>query len=716
TVAGLAALLGAARPAARQALTRAAAGEERVLSFSQERLWFLDQLEPGRATYNVPAAVVLRGALKVAALAASLGEIVRRHEVLRTRFVPAAGRPRPVVAEPSGATLPVVDLGALPRGRRELLAQSLAGAEARRPFDLARGPVVRWTVLRLSGRQHRLLVTLHHIACDGWSLGVLLAELSALYGAFSRRRPVPSPLPELSLQYSDYALWQRGWLAGAVLEEQLAYWRQRLAGAPQQLVLPADRPRPAVRSGRGGSVPVEVPAELRAALGELAGARRATLFMALLAAWNALLARYTGQRDLLVGSPVANRTRVETEGLIGCFVNTLVLRGEVAPESSFAGHLARVRQSALEAYAHQDLPFEKLVEELVPDRSPGVPPLVQVLLALEGGAREEDTLPALPAPSTLPGLTLEILRPETGTAKLDLSLELRAEVRELRGRLEYSHDLFDGATIARLRGHFLALLAAAVREPEARLSELSLLTEPERRALVAWNATAARYPEAGSCLHELIVAQAARTPDATAVVFEDAALSYGELAARARWLAGRLCRLGVGPEVPVGICLERSPEMVVGLLAILTAGGAYVPLDPSYPPERLARMLEDARPTVVLVEERTAKLLPASPALTMRLVDATLATAADLPVPTGGGAVPDNLAYVIFTSGSTGRPKGAMNRHRGIVNRLLWARENHGLTPADRVLQKTPVSFDVSVWELFLPLLSGACLVMARPG
>ncbi len=723
TVSGLAALAEAAisveGAATGQAppLVRASADEERVLSFSQERLWFLDQLEPGQATYNVAAAVALRGTLgaaALAALAASLGEIVRRHETLRTRFVLAAGQPRPVVEEPATAVLPVVDLEALPGGLGERLSGSLAGEEARRPFDLARGPVVRATLLRLARDEHRLLFTLHHIACDGWSLGVLVSELSALYGAFSRRQP--SPLPELPLQYSDYALWQRRWLTESVLEAQLSYWRQRLAGAPQLLTLPTDRPRPVVRSGQGGAVEVMVPATLRAGLGELAGGRRATLFMALLAGFHVLLSRYSGQRDLLVGSPVANRTRVETEGLIGFFVNTLVLRGEIAPEASFAGFLTQVRTSALEAYAHQDLPFERLVLDLVSERSGGVPPLVQVLLAVEGRPRGEAALP------TMPGLTLDVLRPETGTAKLDLSLDLRESGGELVGRLEYSRELFDGATIERLYGHFLVLLAVAASKPEVCLWELPLLTEVERQELLAWNATAVSYPAAGACLHELIAAQAARTPDSTAVVFEDTALSYGDLAFRARLLAGRLRDLGVRPEVPVGICLERSLELVMGLVAILSAGGAYVPLDPSYPPERLARMLEDALPPVVLVQESTAALLPAHPGREVVVCDTGEAgDTRGLGLRAGGGEVgigarSENLAYVIFTSGSTGRPKGAMNSHRAIVNRLLWAGVNHGVTQADRILQKTPVSFDVSVWELFLPLLSGACLVVARPG
>jgi amino acid adenylation domain-containing protein len=709
TVAALAALAAItdALPAGREALplVRAGAGEERVLSFSQERLWFLDQLEPGRATYNVPQGVALHGAPDLPALLASLGEVVRRHEALRTRYTRLAGRPRPVVEE-LRLSLPVVDLAALPGERREELARSLGNEEARRPFDLARGPVLRATLLKLAEREHRLLLTIHHIACDGWSLGVLVAELTALYGAFSQG--LPSPLSEPALQYSDYALWQRRWLSGEVLEGQLSYWRQRLAGAPQRLALPTDRPRPAVKSGLGGAVTVAVPAALHAALHGLASERRATLFMALLAGWTALLARYSGQRDLLVGSAVANRTRPEIEGLVGFFVNTLVLRGEIPPEAGFADLLTGVRAAALEAYAHQDLPFEKLVDELVSERSPGVPPLVQVLLALEGRAWGAAALPALP------GLTLDLLLPEVGAAKFDLSLELREADGLLSGRLEYSRDLFDRVTIERMRGHLLGLLAAAAGQPERRLSELSLLTEPEREELRAWNATAASYAAAGSTLPELLAAQAARTPDATAVVFEETALSYGELASRALLLAGHLRGLGVGPEVPVGICCERSLELVVGLVAILQAGGAYLPLDPSYPEERLARMLEDALPAVVLCGESTAGLLPAYAG--RRVVLGAASLPAPRALPPGAGVAPENLAYVIFTSGSTGRPKGAMNRQRAIVNRLLWAAADHGITPRDRVLQKTPVSFDVSVWELFLPLLSGACLVVARPG
>ncbi len=701
TVAALAARIGQESQAGSTAplVPRPRTGEL-PLSFAQERLWFLDRLQPGSAAYNIAGGVRLAGRLSVAALAAALAAIVERHEALRTTFRAGTGGPVQAIAPAAAAALPLplVDLAGLSSSE----PSRLASEEAARPFDLASGPLLRATLLRLAAGEHVLLLTLHHIVFDGWSLGVFVGELTALYTAALAGRS--SPLSPLAIQYPDFAVWQRSWLTGAELERQLGWWRQRLTGAPATLDLATDRPRPPVLSARGGAVPIVLPEATSAGLAGLARAAEATLFMALLAGFTALLARYTSQEDLLVGSPIANRTRREVEGLIGLFVNTLVLRGELGGRPRFCDLVVRAREMALGAYAHQDLPFERLVEELQPVRDLSRSPLFQVLLVLQNN-------PARPL--ELPGLTLEAAEVDPGTAKLDLQLTLAETAGRLTGALSYAADLFDPSTAERMAGHLAILLAGAVADPGRTLAELPLLAPAERAQLAAWNATAAGYPEAGRTLPELFARQVAATPDAVAAVFAGEALTYAALAARASALAARLNRLGVGPETVVGLCAERSLEMIVALLAIVEAGGAYLPLDPSYPAERLGFLLADAEVPVILAEER---LLDRLPAHTARLVLLGFGGAAQPVVQPRIQALPDGLAYVIFTSGSTGRPKGVMNSHRGIVNRLLWMQERYALTPADRVLQKTPYSFDVSVWEFFWPLLTGARLVFALPG
>ncbi|HEV7514956.1 MAG TPA: condensation domain-containing protein, partial [Thermoanaerobaculia bacterium] len=704
TVAGLAAVVESARGSA-PTLLRAAPGTARVLSYAQERLWFLEQLEPGRPTYNVAATLRLRGSLAVPALLASLGELARRHEVLRTRFAAVEGLPYPMVDEPSPLRLPLVDLTALPGTRREPLAALLAAAEAQRPFDLATGPLLRVVLLRLAAEEHAGLVTLHHIVCDGWSQGVLIRELSALYGALCQGRP--SPLPELQVQYADYARWQREWLLGGILEGQVAYWRERLAGAPRVLELPTDRPRPAVRSGSGGEVPVALPARLAAAVGTLGRQHGATLFMVLLAGWDALLSRYSGQQDLLVGSPIANRTRLEVEGLIGFFINTLVLRGELAGASTFGELLGRVRAATLGAFAHQDLPFERLIEELAPERDASRTPLFQVVFALQNAPRVE---------FALPGLVLAARPSEVGTAKFDLTLTLGESAGGLAGELRYSRDLFDPPTLERLAGHLGVLLEAVVADPTLPLAALPLLTPAEAHQLaVEWNDERVAYP-AGDFVHQSIAARAARTPDAVAVLGEGA-LTYGELVSRAERLARHLRHRGVGPEGLVGISAERSAEMVVGLLGILGAGGAYLPLDASYPRERLAFMLADAGVRVLLTQRAlvaSLATLPTSPVEVVVLDEPAGwrgAASGDLRV----GLAADHPAYVIYTSGSTGQPKGVVITHRSLANRLGFHAATD-LAGGARLLQKTSISFDVSLLEIFGPLLAGGCMVLCRPG
>ncbi|MEO6196448.1 MAG: amino acid adenylation domain-containing protein [Thermoanaerobaculia bacterium] len=675
------------------------------LSFAQERLWFLHQLAPGGSAYNVPGTVFLRGRLEPAALAASLTEIVRRHEALRTRFVISGGSAAQEILPPAPSPLPLIDLSALPPGRRQRVVRERLAAEAELPFDLARGPLARALLLRLDAAEHALAVTLHHIASDGWSLGVLVHELSVLYGALMAGHP--SPLSEPPVQYADFAVWQRGWFSGGALERQLAYWRQRLAGAPRMLDLPADHPPPPAASQRGGGLAVPLPAGVTEELRRLARRGGGTLFIGLLAGFQALLARVTGQEDLLVGSPVANRTRVEVEGLIGCFVNTLVLRGELAGDPPFEEFLDRARETALGAYAHQDLPFERLVEELAPERDLTRSPLVQALLVLQNAPL---------GPLELPGLVLTPIGEEGGAAKFELTLTFTETADGLAGLLVYARDRFEASTAGRMMRHLETLLATAVAEPGRRLSELPLLGAAESHQLLReWNDTAAAWP-AESCLHELIAAQAGRAPETVALSCAEGELTYRELDRAANRLARQLQAAGVGPETVVGVLAERSLELVVGLLAVLKAGGAYLPLDPDHPPGRLGFMLADAAAPVVLAQARLLARLPAARVRVVPLDGAGEAREERGGAPPASGAVPDGLAYVIYTSGSTGRPKGTMNTHRGIVNRLLWMQRQYRLGDRDRVLQKTPFSFDVSVWELFWPLLTGARLVIARPG
>ncbi len=686
------------------------------LSFAQQRLWVLHRFEPQSTAYNMPTAVRLRGPLAAPVLARALDEVVRRHEVLRTTYESRAGRPVQIVAPTppeSCAVLPQVDLRLLAAARREAEARRIAAEEARCPFDLARGPVLRAALLSLDREESWGLFTLHHIAFDGWSSGVFLNELAALYGALSAGRR--ADLPKLPIQYADFACWQARWLDGEALETDLAFWRRQLAGAPPGLPLVPDRPRPAIQTSRGASTKVALPADLSADLSALARKRGVTLYMVLLAGFATLLGRSSGQSDIVVGSPIAGRNHPEIENLIGFFVNTLVLRLNLRASPSFADLLAQTRQVALDAYAHQDLPFERLVEDLSPERDLGRSPLFQVMLALQNaraGALE------------LPGLTLEPLPLPSGAAMFDLTLSLSETGGRLAGGLEYNRDLFDPTTIARLLGRLATLLAAAVRQPEIRLDDLPLLEPAERhQVVVEWNATGTALP--GGSLHERVEARAAVAPDALAVVAAVAAgaaggtLSYGELLRRARGLARRLRAAGVGPEILVGLCAERSPEMVVGMLAVLLAGGAYLPLDPDYPRERLAFLLADARPPVVLVQEHLQGRLPEAPeagAVRRIALGAAVREAGEETGELASLAVPANSAYAIYTSGSTGKPKGVINSHRGIVNRLLWIEQEYPLSPADRVLQKTPFSFDVSVWELFWPLVTGATLVLALPG
>ncbi len=676
------------------------------LSYAQERLWLLEQIGGLGSAYNLPAAIRLRGELDVAALQRAFALVVERHEVLRTRFAVLDGSPVQVIDPAGSFELAVEHLSELPESKRAAVARERVRALVQQRFDLERGPLFRAHLLRLSDEEHIAVVVMHHIVSDGWSIGILIREVGALYGAFSQGKA--SPLSALAVQYADYGLWQRGWLQGDALEKQVAYWKQHLNGAPAALELPTDRPRPAVQSYRGANYHFALPGDLMAALNELAHCEGATLFMVVLAAFNVVLSRWSGQQDIVVGSPIAGRTHRELEGLIGFFVNTLVLRTDLRGDPIFKELLGQVKKTALAAYAHQDVPFEKLVEELNPVRDMSRQPLFQVLInSLQHEARAPD----------IAGLRLERLSGGTDTSIVDLELyiERRAEGR-LSMRIRYATDLFERSTVERLAGHLRVLLEGIVVNPDARLSELPLLPARERRQLLEeWNATAAAYPR-DKCLHELFAEQAARTPDAVALVYEDSELSYGELDRRSNQLAHYLRGLGVGPETVVGLCVERSLEMVVGLLGILKAGGAYLPLDPGYPAERLAYMVGDAKAPVLVTQARLAGDLPAHGAQVVE-IDADWARIERCPAGMPRNfSLPDNLAYVIYTSGSTGKPKGVGNSHSGIVNRLVWMQDAYKLGALDKVLQKTPFSFDVSVWEFFWPLICGSQLVIARPG
>jgi non-ribosomal peptide synthetase component F/acyl carrier protein len=694
---------GAAEPA--PPLRPVPRSRELPLSFAQQRLWLIDQLEPGRATYNIPLALRVEGPLDTRGLAWSLGEIVRRHEALRTIFAAPEGSPVQVI-QPAAPFLPsVVDLSGFPERVREALILTLAGQEAAHPFDLACGPLLRGVLLRLAEEDHVVLLTMHHIVSDGWSISILVRELMALYAAFAQGRP--SPLPELPVQYADFAVWQRSWLRGEVLESEISFWRQQLAGLPPRLELPTDRPRPAVQSFRGAKQVVGLPADLTRQAKALSRREGATLFMVLLAGFQALLARYSGQEDLAVGSPVAGRNRVEIEGLIGFFVNTLVLRGDLSGEPSFAQLLGRVRETALAAQAHQDLPFERLVEELAPERSLAHTPLFQAMLVLQNA----------PAASLEIGdLRLGPVDVEATTAKFDLTLNLSEQGGGLLGTVDYATDLYDATTVERLILHLEQLLAAALREPDRLVAELPLLGGAElQQILREWNDTGVEHG-VPPLLPLLIAKQAARAPRRLAVEQGSRALTAGELETWADGLACLLRRRGVRIEDRVAVCCERSPEMVIILLAVWKAGAAWLPLEPTYPAARLAAVLEDARPALLITGPGAPVDLPS--AGTVRRLDWAAAErelAADSD-PLEVAVTPDHLAYAIYTSGSTGRPKGVLVSHGAIANHMLWMQRCFPLGEDDAVLQKTPFVFDAAIWEIFLPLLAGARLVLASPG
>ncbi|MGH8656871.1 MAG: non-ribosomal peptide synthetase, partial [Gammaproteobacteria bacterium] len=679
------------------------------MSFAQQRLWFLAQIGASQA-YHIANGWRLKGQLDRGALRRALDRIVRRHEALRTTFIVIEGQPvqRIAAAEESRFHVLEHDLIGVTEAQTEL--DWLVREEAAAEFDLEAGPLIRGRLIRLGEEEHALLITMHHIVSDGWSMEVLMNELSVLYGAFARGEA--DPLPALEVQYADYAVWQQQWMEGEMLRQQAEYWERTLAGAPTLLELPTDHARPAEQEYAGGWVRVELDEELSRGLKELSKKHGMTLYMTLLAGWGALLARLSGQQEVVIGTPVANRGRVEIEGLIGFFVNTLALRLDVSGSPSVGEMLERVKEQVLAAQQHQDISFEQVVEVARPARSLAHSPLFQVMLDWEQNAGGGGGL-------AMPGVELGALGVASDVvAKHDLLLFLRDAGERIVGGLVYARALFERATVERYLGYLRRLLEGMVADERQAIDRLPLLPEGEcQQVLYEWNATEAEYPRE-RCVHELFEAQVAKTPDAVAVVYEEASLSYGELNRRANQLAHYLRELGVGPDERVAICAERSLEMVVGLLGVLKAGGAYVPLDPAYPVERLRYMVADSAPVVLLTQAHLQELVSGLgqdlPAINLD-EGAELWQSSATPEPAGVGLSPEHLAYVIYTSGSTGTPKGVMVQHGSVVNRLEWMKRVYGLNEHDAVLQKTPFSFDVSVWEFFCPLLSGMRLVLARP-
>ncbi len=665
-------------------------------SFAQQRLWFLEQLEPGGSAYNMTAAFRLTGRLRLAALEQSLNEIVARHEALRTTFQTVDEQLVQVINPSVTLTPAVKDLRKLSQPERETIAQHLISEEARRPFDLVQGPLLRVTLLQVDEEEHILLITIHHIVSDGWSMGILFRELITLYRDYCRGEP-PS-LPELPIQYTDFAIWQREWFQGNVLQKQLSYWKKQLEGA-STLDFPTDWPRPKVQTFHGAKQSLALSKSLSEELRRVSQQSGGTLFMTLFAGFTILLHRYTGQTDVAVGAPIAGRNRTEIEPLIGFFVNTLVLRTDLSGNPTFRQLLTHVRATAVDAYAHQDLPFEKLVEELHPERDLSRTPLFQVFFNM---TRTDGS-----------GLSLHELivnRIAAGEpkSKFDITLYVKEDRQEIDFELVYNSDLFRPDTMSRMLGRLQTLLNGIAANPECRVSDLPILTQPEKQQLLLdWNG-AERGCQNDKCIHELFETQVEHTPNSVAVLFKDTKLTYSQLNQRANQVARCLRKLGVGPEMPVGLCMERSLEMIVGLLAILKSGGAYVPLDPEYPKARLAYMTDQTQVGFLLTMERLLTHFPAFEGRVLCLDrDISLFETEKKQNPTRT-VEPDNLAYVIYTSGSTGKPKGVLGYHRGVANYFSYLCQTYNLNSTDKVLQIPSLSFDASMRDLVGPLTAGA--------
>ncbi|HEY6349975.1 MAG TPA: amino acid adenylation domain-containing protein [Candidatus Angelobacter sp.] len=670
------------------------------LSFAQQRLWFFDQFEPASFAYNLLTAVSLSGAFDVTALQKAFDEIVRRHESLRTTFDFRDGQPVQIIHDHHSIPLRHIGTMHLPEGEQRQQVQDLLCEQALQPFDLRKGPLLRASLVQQATDRHVLVMAMHHIVSDAWSMNVLVSEITMFYRAFAGGS-VPD-LPPLPVQYADFAVWQRNWLQGEVLAQQLEYWKTQLGTAPAMLELPADRPRPAVQTYNGADFTFGFSPALSQSLKALCRKEDATLYMVLLACFKILLHRYTGQQEIIVGSPIANRQRKELEGLIGFFINTLAVRTTIVGDLSFREYLERVREAALGAYAHQDLPFEYLVEQFHPERNLSHSPLVQVIFSFEAAPMQ---------PREIPGLEVTILDKENKAAKFDLSLYASDRGPEIVGTFEYNVDLFNKETVERMAGHLLTILAAAVSNPAQRISEFPLLTRHERyEILTTWNATDAPYPQL-LCAHQLFEAQVQRTPNEIAIIFEDQELSYSQLNARANQVARRLVAMGSRPGELIGIFMERSLEMVVAVLAIAKSGAACLPLDPAYPKERLAFMLQDSAAAIVVSQQHLASGLPGSAAQVVCLDSELTAIAEEDENDLHVAVSPENWLYVIYTSGSTGRPKGVLVPHRVLVNLVAW----HQASPrqSKRTLQFASLNFDVSFEEIFSTLATGGTLVVA---
>ncbi|ARV58502.1 non-ribosomal peptide synthetase [Nostocales cyanobacterium HT-58-2] len=676
--------------------------EPAPLSFAQQRLWFLAQMETNDSAYHIVKAWKLQGDLNVAVLQQSLNAIVAHHEVLRTNYTTQDGNPLQVIHQSQSVELEVIHLKDCPQTERNTQIQQLLQNEAQRPFNLISDLMLRACLLELSSQEHILLLVMHHIAADRSSMSILFEQLVNLYKAFLNTKP--NPLPQQPIQYADFAVWQRQWLSGQVLDNQLNYWKQQLVGANPVLELPADRPRPPIQTYRGAQQSFILPQSLSSALRALSDQEGVTLFMTLLATFQLLLYRYTNQVDILVGSVIAGRNLPELESLIGYFVNTLILRTNLSGNPSFRELLQRVRSVAMSAYAYQDLPIDKLIEEMQPERSLSYHPLFQVMFVMENTPRQ--TL-------ELPGLTLTPFNLDNVTSRFDLTLSITETEQGLQGEWKYNTDLFDAATISRMSGHFQTLLEGIVTNPEQHINELPLLTAGERhQLLVEWNQTHADYPQ-DKCIHELFEQLVERTPDAVAVMFADQQLTYRELNSRANQIAHYLRTLGVGPEVLVSIFVERSLEMVVGLLGILKAGGAYVPLDPTYPKERLAFMLHNSQPLVLLTQESLKTELPEHTAQVVCFDGDRQSIAQHSQANLNQTATTANLAYVIYTSGSTGKPKGVQVTHANLCHYAQAMGQALGITTEDVYLHTASIAFSSSVRQFMVPLAQGATVKIA---
>ncbi|WP_414568346.1 amino acid adenylation domain-containing protein [Nostoc sp. CCY 9925] len=665
------------------------------LSFSQQRLWFIDQLYHGSSFYNIPIAFHIKGQLNITALHQSLNEILKRHEIWRTTFKLINGQPVQEIARDLTWDLPIINLEHLSNQNWESEVKQLVAKEATKPFNLAKGLLVRATLLRLNEQEHVLLVTMHHIITDGWSCGVFLRELSTLYAAFSTNQP--SPLPELPIQYADFAIWQRDRIQGEFLATKLKYWKQQLSGELPVLQLPADRLRPTVTTFAGAKQYFTFSTTLTNALKQLSQREDATLFMSLLAAFNILLYRYTDQEDILIGSPIANRNRAELEGILGLFVNTLVLRNNLSGNPTFQEFLHRVRQVTLDAYAHQDLPFEMLVEKLQPERDLSRNPFYEVMFVLQNTPTSVQEVS---------GLTLHTLEFDSGTSQLDIFLSMFESQEGLTGCLEYNTDIFDATTISQFIKNYQTLLENIVANPEQHINDLSLLTPVEEEQLLfKFNQSSAEYKNLS--LDQLFEQQVELTPDSIALVHQSEQLTYRQINYQANQLANYLQKQGVTKETLVAICLERSIDMVVGILGILKAGGAYIPLDPSYPVERLNFMLSDSQASILISHQEILEKQSLSSPKIVCLDIHQDEIAQQSPENLINISKPEHLAYIIYTSGSTGMPKGVLGTHRGTVNGLHWLWKTYPFTPKEVCCQKTAISFVDSVWEIFAPLLQG---------